>query len=177
SLHVTYSPEYPDLLPQFRIDSPVGLDEDETAQLHSLVVESAETMLGMAMVFGVQAGAVEALEAFVRARDDRNEADRERRLAEEEAAEKAKYAGTKVTMDSFTQWRTKFLKELAEQERVRALMRAEANKGKITGRALFEKDKTLAKSDMGLMADGDVTVDASQFEGLEDDAEEEEEEN
>ncbi|KAJ3230921.1 hypothetical protein HDU78_007994, partial [Chytriomyces hyalinus] len=111
----------------------------------------------------------------------------------EDAAERAKYAGTKVTPEAFLTWRTKFLHEAATEEKkqalaavggansagAKALQRAEANKGKVSGRALFEKDKSLARSDITLMAEGDVAVDSTLFEGQMDglDEEDEEEEN
>ncbi|KAJ3235160.1 hypothetical protein HDU81_000754, partial [Chytriomyces hyalinus] len=108
----------------------------------------------------------------------------------EDAAERAKYAGTKVTPEAFLEWRTKFLREAATEEKkaalaavggansagAKALQRAEANKGKVSGRALFEKDKSLARSDITLMAEGDVAIDSTLFEGQMDGLDEEDEE-
>ncbi|KAJ3218111.1 RWD domain-containing protein 1, partial [Chytriomyces hyalinus] len=63
SLFVQYTRDYPDTIPIMRIEAAVGLDEDdEVPHLQRLLVESAESQLGMAMVFGVHAAAKEALE-------------------------------------------------------------------------------------------------------------------
>ncbi|KAI8840323.1 ubiquitin-conjugating enzyme/RWD-like protein [Chytriomyces cf. hyalinus JEL632] len=194
SLFVQYTRDYPDTIPIMRIEAAVGLDEeDEVAHLQRLLVESAESQLGMAMVFGVHAAAKETLETYITERDERREAERVARIEAEDAAERAKYAGTKVTSEAFLTWRTTFLHESATEEKkaalaavggansagAKALQRAEANKGKVSGRALFEKDKSLARSDITLMAEGDVAVDSTLFEGqmdgLDEDEEEEEE--
>ncbi|KAI9352810.1 hypothetical protein BDR26DRAFT_797227 [Obelidium mucronatum] len=189
-LHVAYTAEYPDTLPVFSIVRAVGLSDSETAELLRLVNESAAAQVGMALVFGVHAAAVEALREHVAARDAAAEAAREARLAAAEAEERARLAGTKVTPASFAAWRAAFLVDAAAAEKraaverlggpnsaaAKAAAKAEANKGRLTGRALFEKDKNLALSDVALMADGDVGVDTREFEGLEEEPEDEDDE-
>ncbi|KAJ3063587.1 RWD domain-containing protein 1 [Podochytrium sp. JEL0797] len=190
-LKVTYTPEYPETLPVLTITQPVALDLEEVQELTQLLIESAQTQLGMAMVFGIHAAAKEALETYVGAKAERIEREREERLAAEEEAERLRTAGTKVTMESFLAWRKEFFVEMAASEKkklmeklggpnsamAKALVKQEANKGKLSGRALFEKDKTLAKSDAALMGADDVDVDVAaevllaEAEGLEDDDE------
>ncbi|ORY48169.1 hypothetical protein BCR33DRAFT_714582 [Rhizoclosmatium globosum] len=168
------------------IKSPVSLDESETEHLTTLLIESAESQLGMAMIFGVHAAAKESLETFIREKLDRIEREREERIEREEAAERARLAGTKVTTESFLEWRVRFLKEQAEEEKrkllekvgaagAKQLAKDAANKGKVTGKALFEKDRTLAQSDMNMIGEGDVDVDTKEYEGMENDLDEEEE--
>lgn len=117
----------------------------------------------------------------------------------EEEAEQAKFVGTKVTRDSFLDWKKKFDAEIAEKDAVARAQKAKELKGKLTGkyiyiyikrsvadyylgRQLFEQDKTLAMSDAGYMDEGDVSVDVSQFDkedraGAFDDQYKDEEEN
>ncbi|KAJ3027046.1 UNVERIFIED_CONTAM: RWD domain-containing protein 1 [Siphonaria sp. JEL0065] len=190
TLKVTYTPEYPETLPTLQIANAVSLDPEEIEKLSGLLVENAESQLGMAMIFGVHAWAKESLETHVRDRIEREEREREERILAEEEAERQRHAGTKVTAESFAEWRTRFVKETEEDEKKKALeklggansagakaaARAEANRGKFTGKALFEKDKTLANSDAALMGADDIDVDAHEFDGLEDGEDEEEEE-
>lgn len=105
----------------------------------------------------------------------------EKRRKEEEA-EQAKFVGTKVTVASFMEWKIKFDAEMLEKDAVLKAQRAKELKGKLSGnfdkksiqyfplilmhilgRQLFEQDKSLALSDAKYMDDGDVSVDASQF--------------
>ncbi|KAJ3026439.1 UNVERIFIED_CONTAM: RWD domain-containing protein 1 [Siphonaria sp. JEL0065] len=189
TLKVTYTPEYPDTLPILQITNAVSLDAEEIDKLSGLLIENAESQLGMAMIFGVHAWAQESLETHVRERIEREEREREERILAEEEAERQRHAGTKVTTESFSDWRTRFFKEMEEEEKKKALeklggansagakaaARAEANKGKFTGKSLFEKDKTLANSDAALMGADDIDVDTHEFDGLEEDEEDEEE--
>ncbi|KAJ3193008.1 RWD domain-containing protein 1 [Irineochytrium annulatum] len=168
-LRVTYTPTYPDAAPELTLEDAVDLDEEELASLEAGVRQSADDQLGMASVFGVHAQAKDLLEDLVRTRAERREKEEEERIAREEEAERVRYAGTKVTVESFAAWREGFRREMAELEKKAALaagggkaLLKEANKGKVRGRALFEKDRSLAKSDVAMMAEGDVTVDIDQ---------------
>ncbi|TPX51208.1 hypothetical protein CcCBS67573_g10048, partial [Chytriomyces confervae] len=92
SLFVQYTRDYPDTIPIMRIESAVGLNDndeeeeegegegDEVSHLQRLLVESAESQLGMAMVFGVHAAAKETLETYIVERDERREAERVARI-------------------------------------------------------------------------------------------------
>ncbi|CAO3623315.1 unnamed protein product [Mucor hiemalis] len=86
----------------------------------------------------------------------------ERRRKEEEA-EQAKFMGTKVTVESFMAWKKKFDAEMLEKDELLKAQRQKELKSKLSGRELFEKDKSLALSDAKYMDQDDVTVDASQF--------------
>ncbi|KAI8850319.1 ubiquitin-conjugating enzyme/RWD-like protein [Chytridium lagenaria] len=186
SLTVTYTDSYPDEKPLFEVSDSIDLDADEIASLMEKVDIAADEQLGMAMIFGVHSAAKEQLEELLRVRADRKEKEEEEKRRLEEEAERARYAGTKVTTDSFRAWKDGYLRELKEAEKAaitqvatgKAARAADSLKGRLTGRQLFEKDKSLAKSDVHLLQDGDVTVDVDQdlfsgeFEGLDDDEEE-----
>jgi hypothetical protein len=83
------------------------------------------------------------------------------RLAEEE--ENRKFKGTPVTVELFMAWKTSFDKEMAAKEQEAKGKAKVDGKPKLSGRQLFEQDKTLAQSDMSYMEEGDVAVDVTQF--------------
>ena len=123
---------------------------------------------GITIIFTLVCCAKETLEQISRNRREQKRLAEEERVRLEDEKERMKRAGTKVTTESFMKWRTSFLKEIAELKAARvteAQKRAEKDKkNKLTGRQLFEKDKTLAKSDAAFMEEGDVVVDLDLFE-------------
>ncbi|ORE15219.1 UBC-like protein [Rhizopus microsporus] len=167
SLHVIYTPNYPDELPEYEIE---------------IIQGQAEESIGMAMVFSLVMIIKEELDNIVLdVKRAEEELVKEKRRKEEEA-EQAKFVGTKVTRESFLDWKKKFDAEIAEKDAVARAQKAKELKGKLTGRQLFEQDKTLAMSDAGYMDEGDVSVDVSQFDkedraGAFDDQHKDEEEN
>ncbi|ORE11420.1 UBC-like protein [Rhizopus microsporus var. microsporus] len=167
SLHVIYTPNYPDELPEYEIE---------------IIQGQAEESIGMAMVFSLVMIIKEELDNIVLdVKRAEEELVKEKKRKEEEA-EQAKFVGTKVTRDSFLDWKKKFDAEIAEKDAVARAQKAKELKGKLTGRQLFEQDKTLAMSDASYMDEGDVSVDVSQFDkedraGAFDDQYKDEEEN
>lgn len=117
----------------------------------------------MAMIFTMVSIIKEELDNIVLdAQKAEEEIINERRRKEEEA-EQAKFMGTKVTVESFMAWKKKFDAEMLEKDEILKAQRAKELKGKLSGRELFEKDKSLALSDAKYMDQDDVTVDVSQF--------------
>jgi hypothetical protein len=66
---------------------------------------------------------------------------------QDEEAEHAKFVGTKVTVESFLEWKKKFDAQMLQKDIVLQQQRAKELKGKLSGRQLFEQDKSLASSD------------------------------
>ncbi|KAM0748146.1 RWD-domain-containing protein [Meredithblackwellia eburnea MCA 4105] len=198
-LTITYSPTYPDELPEIEVEGIEGdLTEEEEQELvqscitavrlslfapspiHGLLTSfslQGNESLGMAMVYTLSLHLREALTEVLEARKVRiakEEAEKERL---EEEAQAKRTAGTKVTRESFLEWKEKFDKEMLEKEkkeeaeRLKGLPpkeREETKKflSKLTGRQLFERDLqgTLIASDVDLDEEGAVSVDASQYE-------------
>ncbi|KAI8642336.1 hypothetical protein BD408DRAFT_344469, partial [Parasitella parasitica] len=150
SLHVTYTPSYPDELPEYDIETIEG--------------QIPSNSVGMAMIFTMVMAIKEELDNIVLdVQKAKEEIINEKRRKEEEA-EQAKFLGTKVTVDSFMAWKKKFDAEMLEKDAALKTQRAKELKGKISGsRQMFEQDKSLALSDAKYMDEGDVSVDASQF--------------
>ncbi|KAI8337367.1 ubiquitin-conjugating enzyme/RWD-like protein [Choanephora cucurbitarum] len=164
SLHVTYTPNYPDELPEYEIETIQGqIPQTYYAKIEKAVKNAAEESIGMAMIFTMVMAMKEELDNIVLDVKRAEEAEIEERKRKEEEAEQAKFNGTKVTVESFLEWKKKFDAEMKAKEAVLQAQREKELKGKLTGRQLFEQDKTLALSDAKYMDEGDVSVDASQF--------------
>jgi hypothetical protein len=70
----------------------------------------------------------------------------ERKQREEEAVEQKRFEGTRVTVETFINWKVKFDTEQAEL--TKAVKIDETESKKLTGRQLFEKDRSLYDSDI-----------------------------
>lgn len=92
-----------------------------------------------------------------------------KKLKELEEAERKRFEGTRVSVETFLKWRTQFEEETGiAQKRVKV-----GDAKKLTGRELFLIDKTLNDSDLKfLMEAGDsvekVKIDESLFQNLDD---------
>ncbi|KAK7693569.1 hypothetical protein QCA50_003138 [Cerrena zonata] len=187
TLSVHYPDGYPDALPDLSIEATEGeLSDHETEELLKGLKAVGEENLGMAMTFTLVAHLREQLLDLVHSRIEtkRKEESEKERLAIE--AEEARTRGTPVTKESFTSWKLKFDREMAaknakeEDEKTKAFSMKEREELKklatrLTGRQLFERDRTLAVSDDSLLEEGTVSVDVSQYDRTT--AEEEEEED
>ncbi|KAI9106150.1 ubiquitin-conjugating enzyme/RWD-like protein [Phlyctochytrium arcticum] len=195
-LEVTYTETYPDTIPELAVVNAQGLDESEVEQLEEELRSVGEESLGMAMIFTLASECKDRFERILEERADRFEKAEEERIAREDEAERIRHQGTRVTAESFEQWRASFMAEIVGilkqpkgEDLLTPAQRAAASVGglldlksgkstRLNGRQLFEKDKSLAKSDMAYMEEGDVDVDVALFEGMEDlDLEDEDEED
>jgi bisphosphoglycerate-dependent phosphoglycerate mutase len=119
--------------------------------------------MGMAMIFTMVSIIKEELDNIMLDVQKAEEDIINERRRQEEEAEQKKFTGTKVTVESFMAWKKIFDAEMLEKDQVLKAQKEKELKGKLSGRALFEKDKSLALSDAKYMDQDDVTVDASQF--------------
>ncbi|ORZ16376.1 ubiquitin-conjugating enzyme/RWD-like protein [Absidia repens] len=165
SLHITYTANYPDELPEYEINVIDGsLPDSLKAKMMDDLKTAGEESLGMAMIFTMASLLKEELnELVLSTKRVREEAEEEKRRKLEEV-EMEKFNGTKVTIERFLVWKKGFDKEMEALEDQAKLARAKELKNKLTGRQQFEQDKTLALSDAKYMEEGDVSVDATQFE-------------
>ncbi|ORY78141.1 hypothetical protein BCR37DRAFT_394652 [Protomyces lactucae-debilis] len=155
-------PTYPDDAPYLTLDTALPdaeddnepedfTSEDKSALLQALS-DIVQESLGMAMIFNLSSALKEQAEARLAAR----QAERERQVRlvqqEVERQEQKKFEGTAVTPASFAAWRARFQAEMRKKEieaEELALKRAGPNAPvrKLTGRQMFEGDRTLATSD------------------------------
>lgn len=148
-LELVYTPRYPDEPPLIAFSSTSGMDESTERELQEFIVQSAEDSLGTVMGFTLISSLMMRVEELA---DEvtQQEAEAERKKeAEEKAREEARFRGTPVTKETFLEWRMGF--EAEEAERRKGTVDPTA--GKMTGKQMFEKDASLAKSDAGLLDD------------------------
>ncbi|KAH7937311.1 hypothetical protein HPB49_010482 [Dermacentor silvarum] len=166
-LKFTYVPRYPEEGPLIEAVEYENIEEEDVEALMTALNEQVQENLGMAMIFTLVSAATEWLNQHTeRVKFNKTETLRLQKEKEEEA-ERVKFEGTRVTVESFLAWKSKFDAEMAEIRNRDKTLNAS---GKLTGRELFEKDTNLIDSDLQFMQEGeeDVKVDESLFQELED---------
>lgn len=164
-LKFEYTELYPEEPPIIDIDAENvdGFDQDE---LKEHLIKQANENIGMVMIFTLVSVAQEWInERSDLARIKKNERE-ELRKREEEEAERKKFEGTRVTVESFLIWKQAFDEEMGY-----LLKKDKDEKGKkLTGRELFMQDKSLNESDLKFLEEGGefVKVDESLFQDLDD---------
>ncbi|KAJ1908171.1 rwd domain-containing protein [Tieghemiomyces parasiticus] len=165
--HVAFTDTYPDKLPEFKVltDDAEELTREDRVKLNEVAQQTAEESLGMAMVFSMASVVKEMFDLILIEKAAAKQAADDARLAKEMELEQAKFVGTRVAPESFMAWKAKFDAEMAEIQRAQNSQKRNVEKNKkLTGRQMFEKDKSLARSDANFMEEGDTAVDASLFE-------------
>lgn len=165
TMKFTYTETYPDELPLLDIVDHQNFTEGDEEKLMNYLIEQAKQNLGMVMVFTIVSAAQEWLSnRWDQIKKDR-ELEAERRLRESEEEERRKFEGTKVTVESFMNWKRAFEEELGL---TRKELRDEREDRKLTGKELFLQDQTLIESDLKFLIDfGEgVKVDESLFQDL-----------
>jgi len=158
SLEFILPEEYPNEVPSILIqDRSLNIMMTDEEELLSLLDSQAKDNLGMVMSFTLIQSACEWLN---RRKDEdaaRKKEAEERRLKELEEAENRKFEGTRVTVESFMRWKLAFDEEMA-QLKIKRKVKSEV--GRLTGRELFERDQTMADSDLKFLGDDkDVSYD------------------
>lgn len=169
SLQFTYVDKYPDDVPIIEVvDTENMTDDDVNILLESLMQEASEN-LGMVMVFTLVSSALEKLNVFNEDTVRRRVEAKEKKLRAEEEAERKRFEGTRVTIESFLAWKADFDAEVTDAKMKRTREKS-AIEGKLTGRQLFERDESLIESDLQFLEEGDqdIKVDESLFQDLDD---------
>ncbi|XP_015792453.1 RWD domain-containing protein 1 [Tetranychus urticae] len=167
---------YPEEGPIIEVDEFGGSfeDQDRDELMEMLDIEVANN-LGMVMVFTLVSTANEWLQKRCDSLKKRRIEEAERKRLEAEAEEMRRFEGTKVTVESFLAWKREFDAEMAALEKTQ--VKLEGSNKKLTGRELFEKDKSLIESDLKFLEEEggeaavacvDVKVDESLFQDVED---------
>ncbi|SOV04557.1 uncharacterized protein UDID_02586 [Ustilago sp. UG-2017a] len=161
SLHIHYTPEYPDAPPNMSIHvlrdtkavlGPATSDEEDNeereavdrpavAELQSGLDEVAQESLGMAMVFTLASHLRESVTTLVQRRVAEIEAKASAKRESEIEAEADKFRGTAVTPERFAEWSLKFLAEMAEKEK----KEEEAKMSKMSAKEREEYKKSKVK--------------------------------
>jgi predicted GNAT family acetyltransferase len=163
SLCFQYTPKYPEELPEYTLSSDT-LPEESMEELESQLKELCQDSLGMVMIFTLSSHITEYLQNYTERMEEMQKAKVEQEKKERELKENLKFMGTKVTLESFTEWKRKFDEELRVLNREK-LKSIEEKMKKLSGRQLFELNK-VSETEMELgEGEADVEVDEMLFEG------------
>lgn len=163
--------DYPDEKPEIEIENSLNLDRKDESELLDLLVSEASDNLGMVMVFTLVFVAKEWINKKCDEKKRQREEREEREKREEEELEMKKFEGTRVTVESFLAWKQKFEAEMLISQ---VKIKQDAGSRKLTGKELFERDRSLNESDLQFLDeiecgdDNGVKVDESLFENLDD---------
>jgi len=168
SLIIGYTATYPDDQPVMEIIPIENIEEEDLEELRTELVAQCEENLGMVMVFTLVSHSLEWLNTHIENiyQSAKDEEERKKKALEE--AEQKRFEGTRVTMESFLSWKSKFDEEMKTKAQIEK--EKEKNK-KPTGRELFTTDITLNESDLAFLGEGEtaeVAIDESLFEDLDD---------
>lgn len=158
----TLPPNYPDEKPSIKILDSTNLEEYELSNLITILDEKCDESLGTVMVFSLVTDVIEWLSNKSDEEAHEVEQEKERRQRERESIEKKKIDGTLVTEQTFLAWKAKFDAEMIKLNIDQSKQQPEQNSKRLTGRVMFESDKTLAESDLDFVED----LDQNQIEAL-----------
>ena len=164
-LQFTFTPKYPEEAPTFEILECTNI-ENEEEKIVELINEEIQNNLGMAMVFTISSAVQEYLNGVKDEIKRREEEELIRIEREQEEAEKKKFHGTPVTVETFLAWKLKFEEEMKELKRLKE--KAEGDRRKMTGKELFLSDKNILENEVLEGEESGVKIDESLFEDLDD---------
>lgn len=180
----TYTEKYPDTAPTVEIEDALNFEDYYEQSLLEHIETTISENLGMEMIFSLVSSAQEWLNVKWDEHKNALEEQRVQRIRDAEEAERKKFEGTRVTVESFMKWKLEFEEQtgvIAKRERINA------DSKKLTGKELFLRDNTLNDSDIKfLMEAGDsienVKIDETLFQNigdldLDDDDEDEDDED
>lgn len=173
-------------------EEETGIKSEDIKNTLDTINETIKENLGMAMTFTIISTIKENIEQILIKRIEKFEKEIELKIKLEEEKENLRLTGTKVTKESFSNWKLGFFEEikmileqnkdnnknpkdyLTESQYSAAIITNQITnipigpngKPKLTGKKSFEQDKSLVKSDVQFLQDDDIAVDLSEFEHL-----------
>ncbi|XP_068155636.1 RWD domain-containing protein 1 [Drosophila tropicalis] len=163
----TYTATYPDGAPEVEIEDAENFEDSFETRLLEHLHKTIEENLGMEMIFSL----VSSGQEWLNERWDDHKRDLEetrvRKLQEVEEAERKKFEGTRVTVETFMKWKQDF------EETTGIAAKREKNNDckKLTGRELFLRDNTLNESDIKYLLEAgenieNVKIDETLFQNI-----------
>merc|ERR1712235_32028 len=152
-LQISMPETYPEIAPECDVlEYSDSLDPADCVNIEKFIRETCEDQLGEIMCFTIISGVED-----------------QRKQEEEEAAQK-KFIGTRVTVESFLQWKEKFDAELEALKSQKQKELEAAMKGRLTGKQQFLQKKAGDEISSEVLVANQVQVDESLFddEDLED---------
>lgn len=140
----SFPPEYPKVGPVVKILSSENLEDCDELEILDELDDVIQDNLGLVMIFTLVTYAIEWINSLKdKKQQERIEAE-ERRKREELEREQHKFEGTRVTVESFINWKLKFDEEMLALKKLAKLNTT----NKLTGKEMFMQDKNLANSDL-----------------------------
>ena len=171
---IEFPTEYPECVPNIELQSE-HLEEQEIAKLIDEAINECQNSIGMAMTFTIVSFLKDRFNQVLKERIKAKQLAIEQQKLDQEREEAQRYIGSRVTPETFKEWKAKFIKEAFEQEKLGnltlafeaaiAVERMNQAQGKKTGRQLFEdRNLMLHKSDEKYLDEGeDVVVEKLNF--------------
>jgi hypothetical protein len=165
-LKFSYTAKYPEEAPEVEICDSENFEEEDEPLLKEHIIQQAQENLGTVMIFTLVSSAQEWLNTKWDEIRKRREEYAILKEKEAEEAERKRFEGTRVTVESFLAWKARFDAELGAKK---IQDKEDKETRKLTGRELFLTDKTLNESDLKFLEDGgdSIKVDESLFQDLE----------
>lgn len=116
----------------------INLDKDDYAELLRKINDEAEDNVGMPSIFSLASSLKDHAENQFTQKLKRKEKELMDIREAREREEQRKFTGTKVTPESFENWRQKFRKEMGIDRRLEERY-ADVHKGRLTGKQIFEQ--------------------------------------
>ncbi|VEU22471.1 DEKNAAC103333 [Brettanomyces naardenensis] len=116
----------------------IELDKDDLRELSDKLSEEAKLNIGMPSVFSLASVLKDDAERLFGDKLEAETKKLEEVRAAREREEQKKFNGTKVTKESFEEWRVKFRKEMGYDERLKKRYE-KIHLGKLTGKEIFER--------------------------------------
>jgi hypothetical protein len=158
--------EYPNAVLECDVLDFENLDPEDCVGIEKFIRETCQDELGEQICFTVISGVQDYLNDLVDTMEKRKIEEAQRKKAEEEAAARKKFEGTRVTVESFLVWKENFDAEL-ESLKTAAQKKAEAEmKGRMTGKQLFLTKIAGGDEEVKLAIANQVHVDESLFDDL-----------
>ncbi|XP_003383565.1 PREDICTED: RWD domain-containing protein 1-like [Amphimedon queenslandica] len=157
--------QYPDQPPQFSL---VSLDPSSipSQSILDLLEEQSNDNIGMPMIFTLTSAVQEKLQDSLQQSLEEEEKQAREKEEEEKRKEEEKYRGTIVTVETFAAWKKSFMEEMNISKKAK-------DSSRLTGKEMFERDASLALSDVKFITEDedealidDVEVDESLFQDL-----------
>lgn len=163
----TYTATYPDEAPLVEIEDAENFEDTFEKQLLEHLRQTIEENIGMEMIFSLVSSAQEWLNVQWDEHKKNQEDERVRKVNEAEEAERKKFEGTRVTVETFMKWKLEF----EESTGIAAKREKNNDSKKLTGRELFMCDNTLNDSDIKFLLEaGDsienVKIDEALFQDI-----------
>lgn len=112
NLIFTYTAKYPEEAPLIEIEDPENFEENYESELLAFLDEQVKENLGMVMVFTIVSSAQEWLNQKYETVKKEQEESAAKKIKEEEEAERKRFEGTRVTVESFLKWKQQFEDEM-----------------------------------------------------------------